>query len=567
MNKTNRNKVVIIVLDVATFDLIMPWVKEGKLPVLSKLIQQGSWGNLQSTIPFNSAVAWSSFITGKNPGKHGVFDFRYRTKKSYYMRFVNSFCRQGKSIWKLLSDAGKKVIVNFVPITYPPEEVNGCLISGLTAPEVCEKIFYPRELFKEIMSQVGVFTMRPFARDQIRLNKFDKIFEVMTSVVDQHYAVADYLFKNKDWDFFCTVFGITDNVQHFFWQHMDPNHPFHNPFDGSVYGDCILKIYEKVDKMLESFLERLDDNTTVFVMSDHGLGANSNKAFYLNNWLAQEGFLAFKGGSGAGTKKGGFLKKSILMAKKYIPRKYKNKLRGIPWLKSKVETMYWNPNIDWSRTKAFSYDVFGLIWINLESRELEGVVKDGKEYEDVRSEIIERALRFTDPETGEKVFSKAYRKEEIYNGECVKNAPDIILMQKERDYTYIYRSSGLARNRLPIEVVTAKENRNNPAQMGSHRLDGVVIMKGKPVQNGKNISGARIIDIAPTVLYLMGLPVPNDMDGRVITEAINQSYLDTHPISYSKVVDSNTNTRHPSEYNKDEEKQIEEALKTLGYID
>lgn len=575
MNKANHNKVVIIGLDGATFSLVMPWIKEGKLPVLTKLIKEGAWGSLKSTIPINSAAAWSSFITGKNPGKHGIFDFRYHDGKSYDIRFINSSCRRGKSLWKILCEQGKKVGVFNVPITYPPEEVDGFMISGLTAPEVNEKIFYPQELFKEIVSKVGMFTIKPFARDHIRLNRFDRIFEEMDSVVDQHFKVAKYLFHNKAWDFFCMVFGTTDHVQHFFWQHMDPNHPFHNPSRGALYGESIFKIYKKIDECVGSFLEKLDDNTTVIILSDHGAGANGNKALYLNNWLAQEGFLTYKDNPKVHNGKLDILKNIVLFAKKHIPRKYKNKLRSVTWLKSRVETVYWDVRIDWSRTKAFSDDNDGLIWINLKGRESEGTVNDGKEYEDLRNKIIERALDFTDPESGEKIFSEALRKKDIYYGDAIDLAPDIILVQNERQYMYPYRNSNLSRYKLPIETITLEQTINNPVQTASHRIDGVLIIKGSPVQDGKNITNARIIDIAPTVLYLMGATVPEDMDGRVITEAINPDYLNSNPISYSSPTlpvngegkGEELPVSQQAVYNKDEEKQIEETLRSLGYID
>lgn len=567
MGKVNHNKVVIIGLDGASFSLIMPWIKEGKLPVLSKLIQAGAWGSLTSTIPINSAAAWSSFITGKNPGKHGVFDFRYHTENSYDIKFINSLRRRGKSLWKILGEHGKKVVVFNVPITYPPEDVNGFMISGLTAPDVNEKIFYPQVLYKEIMSKVGSFTIKPFALDYIRLNRMDKIFEDMNSVVDQHYGVANYLFQSKDWDFFCMVFGTTDHVQHFFWQHMDPNHPFHDPSLSTLYGECIFKIYKKIDAMIGSLIEKLDNNTTLLVLSDHGAGANSDRVLYLNNWLAQEGFLTYKDNPKTNSGRFDFLKNIILFAKKRIPRKYKNKLMGIPWLKSKVETIYCDLRIDWSRTRAFSDDNDGLIWINLQGRECKGIVKNGTEYEDLRNKIIERAMDFTDPKSGEKIFSKAFKKEDIYYGDEAKLAPDIILVQKERQYAYPYRNSSLARNKLPIETVTIEKTRNNPVQTASHRIDGMVIIGGTHAQCDKNITGARIIDIAPTVLYLMGTPIPDDMDGRVITEAINPSYLKDNPLNYSEGDKSHTSVRQQAGYTESEEKQVEETLKSLGYID
>lgn len=568
MSEVNHNKVVVIGLDGASFSLIMPWIKEGKLPILAKLIQQGAWGNLKSTIPYNSAPAWSSFITGKNPGKHGIFDFTYHTEANYDIKFISSLRRRGKSFWKILGEQGKRVCAFNVPITYPPEEVNGCMISGITAPEVNEKIFYPRELFKEIVSKVGMYKIKPFPRDQIRQNRFDNVFGEMDSVLSQHHNVANYLFQKKDWDFFSMVFTTTDRVQHFFWQHMDQNHPFHDPSQYTKYGDSVFKIYKKLDGIIGSFLDQLDKNTTVLILSDHGAGANSDKMFYLNNWLAHEGLLAYKGASNMGAIKSGFFKKSIFLLKKHIPRKYKNKVRSLfPWLKSKVETLYWDFRIDWSLTKAFSYDSNGLIWINLKGREAKGIVNDGKEYEDLRNEIIKRALNFKDPETGEHVFSEAHKKEEIYSGECMRFAPDVVLVQKEKKYMYAYRNSNQSRSKLPIEKVTLKETRRDAVQMGSHREDGILIIKGLPLQQGKNISGARLIDVAPTILYLMGVPIPKDMDGGVVVEAINPDYLKSNPLNYSKADKSTTTEIAQSGYTKEEEKQVEEALKSLGYIE
>jgi predicted AlkP superfamily phosphohydrolase/phosphomutase len=568
MSKTNHNKVVIIGLDGATFSLILPWIKEGKLPVLSKLVQEGAWGNLRSTIPINTAPAWSSYITGKNPGKHGVFDFRYHTGDNYDMRFINSIRRRAKSFWAILGEHDKKVGIFNVPITYPPEEVNGFMISGLTAPDVNEKISYPRELFKEILSKVGMFAIKPFPRDHIRLNRFDRIFEEMESVVDKHSKIADYLIKNKEWDFFCMVFGTTDHVQHFFWHYMDQGHPFHNPSQDAQYGECIYKIYEKIDEKVGILIDGLDDDTTVIILSDHGAGANGDKVLYLNNWLAQEGFLTYKGRSGANNNRPGFLKKGIFLAKKYIPRKYKNKIRGrFPWLKSKVETVYSDSYIDWPRTEAFSYDHNGLIWINLKGRESEGPVEEGKEYEDLRNKIIEKALDFKDPETGEKIFSEALKREDLYHGDAIDRAPDIILVQKERQYMYSYRGSDLAKNKSIIETVNMEETKNNPVQMGSHRMNGIVILKGPHVQGGKNIADARLFDVAPTALYLMGVPIPEDMDGGVITEAIDPSYLKANPISYSKVDTTIIPEKQQDGYTKSEEKEVEETLRTLGYLD
>ena len=130
----NVRKVICIGLDGATFDLIRPWLSKGKLPNIGRIIKDGVWGELESVIPPVSAPAWTSFMTGKNPGKHGIFGFKKEKQGTYEELFVNRKLIKSETLWKCLSDVGKKVIVINVPLTYPPEEINGYLMSGMDTP-------------------------------------------------------------------------------------------------------------------------------------------------------------------------------------------------------------------------------------------------------------------------------------------------------------------------------------------------------------------------------------------------------------------------------------------------
>lgn len=556
-------KVFVIGLDGATFDLLKPWIEEGKLPNLARLLQKGAWGNLESTVPYNSPVAWSSFITGKNPGKHGIFNFGYYENDSYDTKLVHSLTRKGKSFWTILGEYGKKVGIINVPVTYPPEEVNGFLISGLMAPEVNEKICFPRGLYRELMSKLGSLSIKVYPRDFIRRNRFDQFFDKIMTVIDQRYAVVNYLIQNKPWDFFCVVFSTTDHVQHYFWRHMDPDHPLHQPSVSLKYKSCILRVHQKIDTIIGDLIGKLGANTTVIIMSDHGMGANGDKAVFLNNWLAQEGLLYY----GDSTHRRFNLKKKlVLLGKKYLPRKYKGKLRQVSWLSARTHSIYRDMNMDWERTRAFSDDNRGTIWINLKGRHPGGIVEPGSEYENLRDFIIQRLRDFTDPENGERVFQHVLKREDIYWGELVANAPDIILHQGNRKYAYIHQSSTAASHTLLFKKLSQEEMKENAVRDADHRQEGILILNGPYIKKGYQITDAKIMDLAPTILYLMGVPIPKDIDGRCIDDGIEEYFLSEHPFQYAEP-DAAIAEKGASSYTKQEAEEVKKSLRGLGYLE
>jgi len=554
-----EHKVFVIGLDGATLDLIKPWASRGKLPHLTKIMENGSFGKLRSTIHPLTAPAWSSFMTGKNPGKHGIFDFVTFIPNSYEIRYNNGLSRRSPSLWRILSDAWKKVIVVNVPFTFPPEKVNGILISGLDTPSTESTFTYPPSLYKEIKDNVGEYViMAQYKNSKGRSGYVSDIFHM----IENRAATVQYLMGNYPWDFFMVVFNATDIVQHTFWKYMDPHHSQYDADEAARYGNVILNVYQNIDEKIGHIMESLDEKTTLIIMSDHGAGP-LKKAVYLNKWLELQNLLRFSL-KGNGAQVPSNLWKNLLgICKRNLPRSAKKIIyKFFPEIKAKVDSFLVTSHIDWPHTKAFSCGVHGNIMINLMGRQPMGTVQPGQEYEELRSKIIARLSDLVDPETEERVVEKVYRREELYHGNFVHSAPDLLIQWKDYAYTaqqdYGEGVKSIFQSRNKFEFSEKEHN-------GSHRLDGIIMMHGKPIQAGTELKGSEIIDLAPTILYLMGIDIPEDMDGKVLTSALTKDFIDAHPISYKETTQGDLQ-EPASTYTHEEVQKIEGRLKDLGYL-
>jgi predicted AlkP superfamily phosphohydrolase/phosphomutase len=479
-------KVVVIGFDGATFDVIKPLVKKGELRTFRKLMKKGVYGKLKSTIPPVSAPAWTSFMTGKNPGKHGIFDFRIWDPKKYDKSIlVDSTKIDGMKIWNILNLFGKKVGIINVPLTYPPEKVDGFLISGMLSPSL-ENFTYPPELKYEledyiIDTEAGGHFIPSFGK--IDEKSFSKQLEDMA---DSRLKNALKLWK-PDLDLFIVIFRFLDAAQHVFWEKRE----------------YIEMFYEKADCILEQFLNKISKNTTLFVMSDHGFGPKATKDVHLNDWLMKNNFLKVRNLRFITYKR----KIERLLASlgvinilwKFLPKEVKE--RGI----------HEYDCIDWSSTKAyFSPKHFAFPWIgieiNVKGKKEMGVVEP-EEYKQVRSEVIKKLKEFKDPETGEKVIEKIFKREELYTGNHIHEASDIILKFK-----FPYRGEkSLGNEKLITQTIPTNIK-------GEHKLYGIFIAYGSQIRSGVELKGLDIVDIAPIILHVFGLPIPRDMDGRVPKE-------------------------------------------------
>jgi len=515
-------RVLVIGLDGATFDLIEPWAARGELPALRMLMEKGVYCDLVSTIPPVTSPAWPSFMTGKNPGKHGVFAFVGRSGYSREIRNARDI--KAKTLWKMLSEKGKTCIVVNVPVTYPPEEIRGCIVTGmLTPPNACYA--YPPEIYEEL-KKIGY---KPGGGgDELKTFPPQKILDYLIEIASKRVKSVFYLMERFNWDFCMVVFSGTDVIQHNLWQyHMEK----------------ILRYYKKVEEFIRRMINKAGSKTNIILMSDHGFGPEY-KAFHINYFLHKLGLLDFKTEEYFG---------EYLIKKDY--RATRSKLEGIllrlgitkeriytiakklhmVWVLQKIYKKFYirvpttKKAINWKKTKAFNYTTgpASSIQINLEGREPEGIVKK-EEYYKLREFIISELLKVKDPETGRKIVQDAFRREDIYHGPYVSDAPDITFFTNNFEYAATDRIYGDSLVSEPIHK-----------GRGTHRMNGIFIAYGPDIKNtGEEIRKARIIDLAPTILHMFGLEIPEDMDGKVLTHIFKQaSQVAKRPIRYHKIME------------------------------
>jgi predicted AlkP superfamily phosphohydrolase/phosphomutase len=568
------SKVFVFGLDGATFDLILPWAAEGRLPHFSRLLAEGCWAPLESAPNMRSAAAWTSFITGKNPGKHGIFEFYEPIPGTYEVRFIHGGMREGKSLWAILSQLGKRVGVINVPMTYPAEEVNGFLIAGLDAPSPESPYFcYPAELSQELHARFGPYILEPGLTGCLIGGKPDAAVQKFHEELEQKEKITAYLMQKYPWDFFMVVFRSLDAVQHCFWKHMDPFHPHHNPAEAKRYGSVILKAYQKIDKTLGTIRAALDEDTALIVMSDHGFGRKHPASNQLNRWLASQGFLHYLDDRGPGTALRHLLTSlfghtyRLLVGK--TSRRVKQKLaRRFPQLRNRLQSRLCLANIDWSRTKAYSDTLFPNIRVNLEGREPKGIVNPGEDYYQLIDEIRQGLVESRDAVSGRQIVDRVFHRDELYTGPLVEKAPDLLIRWKEDEEIHgIALADGALDSALPEESRPLVPGEDPHVISGDHRLFGVLLMAGKPIRRGVQCSPARLIDLAPTILQLLKLPIPSAMDGRVLTKVFQEGIISTHAPFRINEVPETSDHQADEGYSVEEEKAIAQRLRDLGYVD
>lgn len=552
-------RVCAIGLDAATLDIIGPLAAQGRLPAFRRLMYSGAWGGLASTIHPLSPPAWSSFITGKNPGKHGIYDFVVHKPGSYELLYTYGGMRRGDSLWRLLSQAGKRVVVVNVPMTYPPEEVNGVLISGFDAPGVNSGFVYPRELLAELEAKLGKYQLRDYPQGESPASFLAQI----NRLFDFQVSLTAHLLKSREWDFFIIVFTLLDHVQHAYWQYTDPRFTEVSEADRQQFGSAIADMYVRVDGLLGRLLDELEADTNIAVFSDHGAGP-CLKAVFVNKWLEEKGYLAYaKGGGGLG-----LLKAAHYRLKNLVPWWGLEILkRALPGLRQKVKSKLVFSEIDWSRTRVFAFGRESTnLFVNLAGKFPHGIVPQA-DYEALLEKLTADLLSLTDPETGEGAVARVWRRDEVYRGECLDSAPDLLVEWRGHQYTSWPGYDD--RNRNIFESSLKHSDYSDWSQLqkgGNHRPNGICFLAGEGVRRDLRLEGARIIDLAPTLLYWLDVPVPGDMDGRVLAAAFEEDYLSQRPPRQGGASDSGARERRDI-YTEEQSRAIAERLRGLGYID
>ena len=552
----SKQKVYIIGLDGGDPDLIEKWAGEGKLPAFARLMKEGAYGPLESAPNQRSAAAWTTFLTGKNPGKHGIYEFYEYSADLERIEFLKGGDRDGASMWGLLSAAGRKVGIINVPMTYPAEPVDGFLICGLDAPGRKSKRFaHPPEILQEIESRFGEYILEPGLTGLIVAGKIDEAVETLFREMDQKANVSKYLGEEKDWDLFVTVFRSVDAVQHCFWKYMDPEHPYHDPEEAKKYGDTIQKAYMRVDKAIGEIMDSLDDDTTFMIMSDHGFGRKHAATVQINNWLEAEGFLKYKSGGGSVVQSMmGTVYKAVAGS---TVRKAKETLaRAFPQLRNMVQYQLCFSQIDMNETVAYSDTLYPNIWIN---KKRGGKTISDAEYDQIVTKLRTRLADCRDSKSDEPVFSKVMEKSEIYSGPHVNKAPDLLL--RWREDIPIHGLKGAEKGGREEPFIPGE---NPKVISGDHHLNGIFFARGPHIKPGYRLNNPRIMDLAPTVLYTLEVPVPLDMDGRVLDELFDPAFAPEVSFTEGGVDPAKLDAE---DYSEEDEEMIRERLKALGYLE
>jgi len=571
-------KVVIIGLDAATWTLIRPWIAEGGMPNLANLMRAGVAGSLQSVLPPITPPAWTSFMTGKNPGKHGVFHFVETEADGYAMNYANGGSRRSPTIWKLLNTAGFSVGTMNIPFTYPPETLNGFQISGLDTPSANSRFVHPPSLKRELVDHFGkidhdVRFLGFMSTDRRRA----QVLAEMEKIDRQWAAVALYLLEHHPQDVMMFVFMSIDTVQHYFWQYMDRSHFLHDPKAEARFGNAVREVYERLDAVTGQIIEKLPADATVLVVSDHGGGPVVDRTVFLNRYLQQLGLLHYSK-SGAGGRQGKFLRKigatvlrgAFSFLRKSLSSRQKSLLaEAFPTLRKKAELAYTSfQYIDWSRSKAYCSEVLASppsIWINLKGVKPAGIVEPA-EYNALIDFIIEKLGELKDPRTGKPIIARVYRRDEIFNGPFSEECADLILDWWSEDSLFSTQPSFRKDKRKPPVMIREHRPSGDSEWGGTHRLNGILIGRGPALKAASEIENAQLIDLAPTLLYLLGVPVPEDMDGKVLTNAFRADFLTAHPVQAGDASGVSEPDR-PSGYTDEESAKVEERLRALGYVE
>lgn len=553
----SKIKLLVIALDGATFDLIKPWADEGYLPTMAKLINQGVWGNLQSTYPPLTGPAWSSFMTGKSPAKHGVLEFFKKKEGSYNQQLNTRFDIDGTSIWTYLSDAGKHVGVIGVPLTYPPEPVNGSLITGLLTPYGCKDFTHPIDLLDELESEVGQVRIRH--DEKYHRSNPQPFIQEQYEILDNNKQIALYLMEHKPWDFFMLHLLGTDRIQHEFWHTLDKNHPNNSPTENEQLGNVVLDYFIKLDETLNELIQA-SRQANIMLMSDHGFGP-IYRFFNVNTWLLKLGYLKlkrspscqfryllFKTGFNYSVLANWILKLGLGKKAVRLGRAKREDLQRKLFLSLS--------DVDWSRSKLYSMGNFGQIYVNLVGREPQGIVMPGNQYDHLINEVCELLKSLKDPATNELVVDQIYDRNQIYQGAYKKQAPDIIYLTRGMEYKAMGLSDFASPNVFdPVYGTT-----------GHHRMNGILLCNGKGVfKEGQTINNAHIQDLAPTILYMMNLNIPEDMDGKVLLDLFTTKFNTDHKIDY-KHSNGMKQESIGSLLTEEEHAELIERMQDLGYV-
>jgi predicted AlkP superfamily phosphohydrolase/phosphomutase len=458
-----KKKVLVIGLDCATPQLVFDqWLDQ--LPNIKKMVSEGVWGPMESSIPPITVPAWMCMMTSKNPGKLGIFGFRNRNGWAYDDFWIaNSEAIKEPKIWDVISREGYQSGLVGVPQTYPPKPIHGFMVTDWLAPDTDADYTFPEFIKDDVREAVGDYMLDC---EKFRTEKKEELLQEIHEMTRKRFDLVKYFLDNKTWHFFMFVEIGVDRIHHGFWKFLDKGHRKYEP--GNPFEDAILDYHKYIDRRIGDLLESLDDDTVVLVVSDHG-AKKMEGAININDWLIREGYMTLK-----------------------------EKPEGLVKLE--------RAGVDWSKTKAWGLGgYYGRLFLNVKGREPQGVI-DPADYEKTRDEIIARLEAITD-EKGENIGTRVLKPQDVYTGPHVDRAPDLIVYFGD----LFWRSTGT----IGHDGIHSFETEVGPDD-AVHAEKGIFVLWDPREKRGRKVEDISLYDVAPTVLNVMGIDVPEDMEGKVI---------------------------------------------------
>lgn len=492
-------RVCVIGLDCAAPELVFDRYRE-YLPTFQRIMASGPHGPLESIIPPITVPAWMCMMTGKDPGTLGIYGFRNRKNHTYHaLEFAGSHMVHEPAIWDVAGENGLESLVIGVPLTYPPKPIRGALVSDFLAPDTSSNYTYPSSLREEIAENIGDYILD--VRDFRNRDREDLLSEIY-AMTDRRFALARHLMNARPWNLSIMVEMGTDRMHHAFWRYMDSEHPLHEP--GHPFANAIRDYYIYLDGKIASFIEALDEETTLLIVSDHG-AKRMIGGFCFNQWLIAEGYLVLK----------------------------KN---------PEGETKFSPDLVDWKRTRAWGDGgYYGRLFLNIAGREPQGIVTP-EEVEELKTELTMKLEALPD-DHGRLMGTKVYRPERVYSS--IKGVPPDLIVYFGDLY---WRSVGsLGHPTFWTHTNDTGPDDANHAQKGIFLMSRISDLKGvtTPADTGWR-DGLSIFDVAPTALSALGLKAPEGMGRRSVNSPSAQSA--------------------DSAYSQEEEAELARRLEELGYI-
>lgn len=548
-------KTVVLALDGLDPELFIRW--RNNLPNLSALANEGIFYRIKSTIPSMTFPAWSTFLTGVNSGRHGIFDFTERLEGRLRVRFINSTRRRYPGFLRLASDQGLCVGSVGLPTTYPPEKLTGFQISGFDTPlpsKADRSYVHPPELAEKIEREIGGYYFGNFNESRIGRNWHSKVLAQLMEGIERKTRLVHLLLREYPLDLLLLHVGETDTVGHHFWSFYDENSPRYVPTRDHALKRAIQRVYEKTDDLVGEVLS-LTQPENVIVVSDHGMGGTSDRMLYLNRFLAENGLLSFQE-EDPRARIIGALKRAGM---KWMPYRWQQQVFRLAKgeFAASIESLQRFSGIDWGKTLAYSEELnyFPSVYLNLKGREPRGIVDPG-DADRVISELSNTLSGWKDPESGTNIVRKVHRREDLYDGPETIHAPDLILELNDcSGYSYALGRSTTPLGRNSWRKMSSLEyiGKKGGSMNGAHRAWGTMILKAnnKTAAKKENVS---LLDMAPTILHLSGIQIPDWIEGRNL-------FSDGKLTSAVQFVPVNEKP-----YSASEEEAIRKKLAQLGYL-